>query len=138
MILHCSFEELTAATAAAGRVLEGTGTGGVAAPPQVIADIEALLPRLVGDLSLDTLAEVRSFKRAVDYMLSAAHLRTDAFIIDQHPASEAAVASYFEYAHILTLADRARRIDAQMRALIELMSGAAVTEESAARYQFPD
>jgi hypothetical protein len=138
MIMHCSFEELSAVNAAAGRVLEGTGSGGVAAPPTVIADIEALLPRLVGDLSLDTLAEVRSLARAVEYMLAAAHQRTDAFIIDQHPASEAAVASYFEYAHILTLADRARRMEAQMRALVELMSGAAVTDESAARYQFPD
>jgi hypothetical protein len=138
MILQCSFEEITAATAAAGRVLVGTGSGSVAAPPQVAAEIEALMPRLTGDLSIDTLSELRAVERALQYVLECARDRTDAFIIDQHPAAEAAVASYFEFAHILTLTDRTRRLGAQMSALIELMSGAPVTDASAAHYQFPD
>ncbi len=138
MILHCSFEELSAATAAAERVLEGTGAGGVAAPPQVVSDIESILPRLVGDMSVETLADARSIERALVYVLDETRRRTDVFILEQHPAAEAAVASFFDYAHILTLLDRARRISEEMAALIELMSGAPPTAETATRFQFPD
>lgn len=138
MILHCSFEELSAVSAGAERVLVGTGSGGVMAPPEVIADIEALLPRLIGDLSVETLADARSVERALDCILEDARHRTDGFIVDQHPAAEAAITSFFDYAHTLTLLDRARRVCAQMSALIELMSGAPPTESTAATYQFPD
>lgn len=138
MILHCSFEELSAVNAGAGRVLESTGSGGVIAPPEVIADIEALMPRLTGDLSIETLAEARSVERALDCIVSDARQRSDGYIIEQHPAAEAAVASYFDFAHTLTLLDRARRMSAQMSALIELMSGAPPTAGTAATYQFPD
>lgn len=138
MILHCSFEELSAVTAGAERVLEGTGSGGVMAPPEVIADIEALLPRLTGDLSVETLAGARSIERAFECILEEARRRTDRFILDQHPAAEAAIASHFEYAHVLVLLDRTRRMVAQMTALIELMSGTAPDERTAATYQFPD
>lgn len=138
MILHCSFEEMTAVDAVSGRVLHEPGPGGVLAPPEVLADIEALRSRLTGDLSVDTLAEARTVERALDCLLEETRQRTDLFIIEQHPAAEAAVASYFEYAHVLTLLDRARRMSAQMTALIELMSGAAPTEITAAEYRFPD
>ena len=138
MILHCSFEELSAVTAGAERVLEGTGSGGVMAPPEVIADIEALLPRLTGDLTIDTLAGARSVERALECILEEARRRTDRYIIEQHPAAEAAVASHFDYAHVLVLLDRTRRMVAQMSALIELMSGAPPDDATAATYQFPD
>lgn len=138
MILHCTFEELTAVEAGGTRVLGGIGAGGVAAPPQVLSDIEALLPRLNGDFTVETLADAQSIVRALDAVLDDTRQRTDGFILDQHAAAEAAVASYFDYAHILTLTDRARRIEAQLAALVELMSGAPPTAEAAARYQFPD
>jgi hypothetical protein len=138
MILHWSFEEITAAFAGAERVLEGAGSGGVAAPPRVIADIEALRPRLTGDFSVETLADARSILRAVEYILEEARVRMDHFIIEQHPAAESAVASYFDYAHLLTVQDRVRRMESQMAALIELMSGAPATDETALSYQFPD
>lgn len=138
MILHCSFEELSAVSAGAERVLVGTGSGGVMAPPEVIADIEALVPRLTGDISLDTLAEARGVERALECILEESRQRTDDFILQQHPAAEAAVASFFDYAHTLTLLDRTRRMAAQMAALIELMLGSPPTDATAASYQFPD
>lgn len=138
MILHCTFEELSVMSAAAERVLAANGAGGVAAPPQVITDIEALAPRLSGDIGVESLAELESIQRASGYLLTDARERTDALILEQYPAAEAAVLSYFEYAHILTFLDRARRMGAQMRALIELMTGAPPTEETARQVSFPD
>ena len=54
MILHCTFEELSAISAGAERVLAEAGSGAtvVVAPPEVVADVEALLPRLVGGAEL--------------------------------------------------------------------------------------
>ena len=67
MILHCTFEELSAISAGAERVLAEAGSGAsvVVAPPEIVADVEALLPRLIGDLSLSTLAEQQSIARAI-------------------------------------------------------------------------
>jgi hypothetical protein len=138
MILHCTFEELSVMSAAAERVLVAHGPGGVAAPPQVITDIESLAPRLAGDIGVESLAQLQSIQRAAGFLLSDARERTDALILEQYPAAEAAVLSYFEYAHILTFLDRAERMAAQMRALIELMTGAPPTEESARQVSFPD
>src|SRR5690554_4361087 len=98
MILHCTFEELSVMSAAAERVLAAADSGGVAAPPQVITDIEALAPRLTGDIGVEYLAEVQSIQRAARYMLDEARERTDSLILAQHPAAEAAVLAYFDYA----------------------------------------
>jgi hypothetical protein len=138
MILHCSFEELTAVGAVAGRVLGASGAGGVAAPPQVIADIEALSTRLDGDLTVESLLDVRSITRALDYLLNDARACTDSFVLVEGPAAESAIVSYFEHAHLLTLLDRATRMADQMTALIEVMSGQPVTEEAARHFSFPE
>jgi hypothetical protein len=138
MILLCTFEELSVMSAAAERVLVAAGTGGVAAPPQVITDIEALAPLLTGDIGVESLAEVSAIQRATHYLLDEARERADALIIEEHPAAEQAVAAYFEYAHILTFLHRTNRISAQMTALIELMTGTPPTEESARQVSFPD
>lgn len=138
MILHCNFEELSAANASASRVLGAHESGGVAAPPEVIADIEALSGRLTGDLTIDSLSELRGVRRAIDFLLSDARTRTDSFILEEHAAAESAVLSYFEYAHLLALADRAERMDEQMAALIELMSGQPVNDETARTYSFAE
>jgi hypothetical protein len=138
MILHCSFEELSAVNESAGRVLAAAGAGGVAAPPEVIADIEALSARLQGDLAVESLHELRSVTRAIEYLLGEARIRTDLFILEQSPAAEPAILSYFEYAHLLTLMDRAVRLGDQMAALIEVMTGAPVTEEAARHFSFPE
>ena len=138
MILQCTFEELSVMSAAAERVLAAAGAGGVAAPPQVMTDIEALAPRLTGDIGVESLAEVNAIQRAARFLLNDARDRTDALILQQYPAAEAAVVSYFEYAHILTFLDRTNRISAQMTALIELMTGAPPTEDTARQLSFPD
>jgi hypothetical protein len=138
MILHCSFEELTALDAAIERVLDATDSGGVVAPPEVLSDIESLAPRLVGDLSLGSLAEQAGLQRVLEYLLDDARERTDSFIIDEHPSAESAIRSYFEYAHMLTVLDRVRRMGAEMRGLIELMTGEPPTDDAARSFSFED
>ena len=140
MILDCTFEELSALCAGAERVLAESGDSNVvvAAPPQVVADLEALVPRLVGDLSVSTLAEQRSVSRAVAFILLDCRQRMDSAVINAHPAGELAVAAYFEYANVLMLQDRLRRIGDQMTDLIELMTGASPSDEAARTVAFPD
>lgn len=140
MILHCTFEELSALSAGAERVLSESGSAGVvvAAPAEIVADLEALAPRLIGDLSVTTLAEQRSMARAVAFVAADLKTRMDASIVTEHAASEAAVQAYFEYAHVLTLEDRLRRLGSQMSALIELMTGGPASDESARSIAFPD
>ena len=79
MILHCTFEELSAISAGAERVLAEAGSGAtvVVAPPEIVADVEALLPRLNGDLSLTSLAEQQSIARAVTYIVAELKQRMD-------------------------------------------------------------
>ena len=62
MILHCNFEELGALKQGGHAFLgEGSGEGSsVAAPPEGRAEVEALLPRLSGDLTIQTLSEQRA------------------------------------------------------------------------------
>ena len=67
MILSCNFEELGALKQGASALLGGgPGEGApVAAPPEGRAVVEALLPRLSGDINIDTLAEQREVMKAV-------------------------------------------------------------------------
>lgn len=140
MILHCTFEELSALAAGAERVLAEAGEAGVAvaAPPEIVAELEALTPRLTGDLSINTLADERHVARAVRYVLDDLKQRMDIMVLADHPAGERAVQAYFDYAHVLSIEDRLRRIGAQMAALIELMTGAPPNEHSARVVAFPD
>ena len=140
MILHCTFEELSALSAGAERVLAeaGSGTTVVVAPPEVIADVEALLPRLNGDLSLTTLAEQQSIARAVTYIVAELKQRMDSTILEEHAAAEYAVSAYFDYAHALTIQDRVVRLGAEMSAIIEVMTGRAPTAETTQTFEFPD
>ncbi len=138
MILTCSFEELSAVKASADRVLASAGTGGVAAPPERIADIESLFSRLQGDIVVHSLHELRVITGALEVLLNDARSRTDDFILRENPAAETAIVSYFEYAHLLTLLDRAARLADQMAALIEIMTGQQVSDESARHFSFPE
>lgn len=139
MILHCTFEELTALRHGASRVLEGMESGNVAAPPEAVAEIEALLDRLNGDLSVTTLAEAESLLRAVEAIYVDADERLDEEILRwQNPSAEESVVAYFDYAYILAVRDRLRRMCAQMRAMIEVMTGRPPTEETARSVTFPD
>lgn len=140
MNLHCDYEELTALASAGERVLAGMATAeaAVAAPPRALGDLEILLPRLTGDVSLTTLAEQRSVQRALELVAEQAHVRMDAFVLDQHPAAEHALNAYFEYAYVLAVLERVRRMGAEMTMLIELMTGRAPDDETASSLSFPD
>jgi hypothetical protein len=140
MILHCTFEELSALGAGGERVLAEAGSGAsvVAAPPEVIADVEALMPRLIGDLSVTTLAEQQSIARAVTFIVAELKQRLDAQILDTHPADEYAVGAYFDYAHALSVQDRVIRVGKEIAAVIELLTGAPPTPDMVRNFTIPD
>lgn len=139
MILHCDFEELAALAAAVARALDPGAAGqSVAAPPEALREVEALLPRLVGDIAIDTLAEQAALRRAVGFLVDELRVRMDSTILDQHPAAEAAVLSYFDYARVLSVQVRLDRIGLEMAALVELMTGHQASTDSAQRFSFPD
>ena len=139
MILHCDFEELAALAAAVARALDPGAAGhSVAAPPQALRDVEALLPRLVGDISIDTLAQQAALRRAVGFLVDELRARMDSTILDQHPAAEAAVLAYFDYARVLSVQVRLDRIGLEMAALVELMTGHQPSTDSAQRFAFPE
>jgi hypothetical protein len=139
MIFACSFEELRALESGArGYLDEPAGGGAVAAPPAARAAVEVLLPRLVGDLSFVTLAEQESAERAVRAVLE--HLRRvmDEHVVATHPAGEPAVASYFDYAHALSVLHRLEMVGREMLGLFELVHGTAPDPVDAHTFIFPD
>jgi hypothetical protein len=140
VILYCTFEELAAVSAGAERVLAEAGSGAavVVAPPEIVADVEALLPRLNGDISLSRLSEQQSIARAITYIVAELKQRLDSAVLEEHPASEYAVGAYFDYAHALSVQDRVVRIGAEMAAIIELTTGRSPTAESSREFTFPD
>ncbi len=139
MILRCSYEELTALESTARHVLEARGgAGGVVAPPEIVAEIEALLPRLDGDMDLTTLAEAWWLDRILDYLLTDAKDRMDDLVLDQYVGSEDAVNAYFDYANILTVYAKAQELTGEMAMLVELMTGHPPTMETARTVSFPD
>ncbi len=139
MILHCNFEELGALRKGATALL-GNAPGessSVAAPPEGREEVEALLPRLAGDLSLETLAEQQSVLKGVAVIVSRLKSEMDVSVLDSHPADESAVSSYFLYAHALSVLNRVVELGQEMEALIEVVTGAPVTPEIAATFRFP-
>lgn len=140
MILHCTYEELAALSAGGGRVLAEAGSGAtiVTAPPEVIADVEALLPLLTGDISVNTLAEQQSMARAITFIVAEAKQHMDASVLAMHPADEYAVQAYFDYAHALSVQDRVVHLGAEMQAIIELLTGAPPSSEMARNFTIPD
>lgn len=139
MILHCTYEELAALGATASRVMSAAeGSARVAAPPQALADVSLLHPRLRGDISVPTLDDQRAIERAVEYLLEELRDRMNEFILTQHVGSEDSINAYFDYAHVYTLRDRVRGLGREMVAMIELMTGEAPTLEISRSVTFPD
>ena len=139
MILHCNFEELGALKQGAD-VLLGESPGAsscVAAPPEGMLEVEALLPRLTGDLSIQTLAEQRRVARAVAAIVDRLKEEMDLFVVTAHPADEFAVAGYFQYAHALSVLARVTEMGQEMEALIEVVTGAPPSREVAESFLFP-
>jgi len=147
MILSCNFEELGALKEGARAILgEGTREGAefvapvvapVVAPPEGQEEVENLLPRLSGDLAIETLAEQRLVFDAVSAIVAVLRDEMDHSIISSHPADEAAVSSYFAFAHALAVQARLAEMGQEMEALIEVVTGAPATPEVAARFLFP-
>ena len=140
MILHCNFEELGALKRGAD-VLLGNSSGegsSVAAPPFGREEVEALLPRLSGDLKLETLADQRRVLRGVTAIVARLKDEMDVSVLTTHPAAEVAVSSYFLYAHALAVLMRVSELGQEMEALIEILTGAPATPEVATSFRFPD
>jgi hypothetical protein len=108
------------------------------APPESRARVEALLPRLKGDLSLATLAELRSVQMAVEAIVDHLREEMETQVIGAHPADETAVSAYFAFAHALTVANRVRDLTEEMEAIIELVLGDSPSAESIRTFRFPD
>jgi len=140
MILRCNFEELGALRKGAHDLLaHGSGAASpVAAPPEGLEEVQALLPRLSGDLTLETLADQRRILKAVAAIVGGLKEEMDASVISAHPADETAVSAYFLYAHALGVLHRVAEVGQEMEALIEVVTGAPVTAEVAATFRFPD
>jgi hypothetical protein len=140
VILHFNYEELTALRAGAQVFLGGeeSGRGAVLAPSEERARVEALLPRLEGDVSLSTLEELRLVEGAVLAIVECLRAEMELLVVTTHAADEGAVAAYFDFAHGFTVAHRLREMASEMEALIELVTGVVVTPESARTFQFPD
>lgn len=141
MLLRCNYEEMTALAHGARAFLArdpGEGGGVVAAPPRSRAAVEALLPRLAGDVAVETLADQRVVEAALRTIVEYLHEEMDAVVVATHAADEDAVAAYFDYAHSLTVLSRAREMGREMAGVIELVTGAEPTPEVALTFQFPD
>jgi hypothetical protein len=140
VILYFSYEELSALKAGAQAFLGGEEPvrGGVLAPPEKRARVEALLPRLAGDLSLSTLDEVRGVQAGVAAIVECLRVEMEVMVVTTHAAGEEAVAAYFDFAHAFSVAHRIREMVSEMEALIELVTGGPPTEETARTFRFPD
>jgi hypothetical protein len=140
VILHFNFEELTALRSGARVFLdrEEPGYGSVLAPSAERDSVEAFLPRLDGDISLSTLAEVKAVGAAVTAIVESLRVELETLVVTTHAADEDSVAAYFDFAHAFTIAHRLREMAAEMEALIELVTGTPPTSETARSFQFPD
>jgi hypothetical protein len=141
VILQCNYEELRALKQGARVFLgagEEAGACAVAAPPEERARVEALLPRLDGDVGIPTLAEQIALEEAVDAIVVCLRSEMEAHVVATHPADEVAVAAYFDFAHALAVLGRLRQIGSEMRALIEVVTGAPADERVATAFRFPD
>jgi hypothetical protein len=141
MILACNYEEVTALSHGARALLGESFTephSPVAAPTEAREAVEAILPRLTGYLSFTTLADQQVAELAVNSIVEHLREAMEVNVGVTHPAAEEAVAAYFDFAHALSVLFRLRELGAEMRALLEVMTGRAVDAESAETFHFPD
>lgn len=140
MILHCDFEELRALKEGARIVLEGGADEGgpIAAPPAGRAHVQRLLPRLDGDLTIETLDEQRSVALALDVIVEGLRAEMESAVVAYHPAEDTAVDAYFAFSHALTVQNRIQEMGREMEDVIELVTGEKATDEVARTFVFPD
>ncbi|HET6762652.1 MAG TPA: hypothetical protein VFH27_03245 [Longimicrobiaceae bacterium] len=140
MILHFNYEELRALTDAGEWLVEDGAqhSGAVAAPPEGLAKVERLLPRLTGDISIETLDEQRRVRDAVGLIVDDLHDRMDTKVIEYTPGHEDAVNLYFDYAHARVVLDRLDRMGTEMASILELIGGSRSDADLASNVNFPD
>lgn len=129
MILRCNFEELRALASAGEAVM-------ASAAREDGAKVEHLLPRLTGDVSIDTLADQRHVRHAVVLIVDDLRERMDERIVEQGPGNEDAVNLYFDYGHSRSVLHRLDLMGSEMEALADLITGGH--PELAGSIQFPD
>ncbi|MEJ2538605.1 MAG: hypothetical protein P8188_01260 [Gemmatimonadota bacterium] len=139
MIVMVNFEEMLALRTGAEAILQdGPGSDvAVAALPEERALVEAL-PPLEGDLSVYTYHDLQQLQRGVEAILEVLRLEMDRQIVTLHPGAESAVVSYFDYGYALSVLSRIRDVGAEMRAIIEVMTGEPVDDHVARTFVFPD
>jgi hypothetical protein len=140
VILQFNYEELTALRAGARTFLareEGRG-GRVLAPPGERGRVEALLTGLEAHIAVPTLADLRSVRSAVDAIVECLRAEMEAVVVATHAADERAVAAYFDFAHVLTVANRLDEMAAEMEAMIELVTGEPPTSATSHSFHFPE
>jgi len=141
VILHFNYEEIQALRAGARAFLDrdaGLTPSAVLAPSESRARVEALLPQLDGDLSLDTLEELRGVQAGVTAIVEWLRVEMESAVLAMHPADESAVNAYFDFAHGLLVANRIEELATEMEALIELVTGDAPSSRAARTFKFPD
>jgi len=141
VILHFNYEEIQALTAGARAYLGEAGApepSAVLAPSESRARVEALLPRLAGDLSLDTLEQLRAVQGAVATVVELLRVQMESMVLETHAADEDAVSAYFDFAHGLTVLHRIDEMAAEMEAMIELVTGESPSAQAARTFRFPD
>jgi hypothetical protein len=141
VILHFNYEEIQALAAGARAYLGEAGApepSAVLAPSEGRARVEALLPRLNGDLSLHTLEELRAVQGAVATVVELLRVQMESMVLETHAAAEDAVSAYFDFAHGLTVLHRVDEMAEEMEAMIELVAGGSPSAEAARTFQFPD
>lgn len=140
MILRCNYEEV-AALEYGGRTLLAESEESefwVVAPAPTRAAVQEFLGQLDGDVSIPTLQDQRRMERAVGAIVQVLRQEMERTVIATHPADEPAVAGYFDFAHALTVLSRLRQMGQEMRAIIEVMTGAPPTPEVERELVFPD
>ena len=141
MILSFNFEELRALETGAELFLaEHSHASGspIVAPSEARADVERLRPRLAAAISISTLADQRTLRKAVAAIAGDLHERMEETVLRYHPAHEEAVSLYFDYAHVFGVLTRLDEIGTEMSALIELMTGGPISDEAARAVTVPD
>ena len=140
MIVECNYEELRALRGGARSWLDSHPPEGVAtlAAPAGRPEVEALLPYLEGDLTISTLAQQGVIEGAMEVVVQLLRAEMELLVVETHPAHEGTVAAYFDFAHAYAVLYRVRELGREMRALIEVVTGAPVTSEVARTFAFPD
>jgi hypothetical protein len=124
VILHLSFEELRAIASAGELMVAGQARGaGIVVPSEWSHRVDALLPRLTGDMSIETLDDQRQVRETVGGLVAEMHRRLDQQVIETHPGHEEAVAMYFDYAHARSVLARLDLMGAEMEAIASLIAG---------------